>query len=209
MKRAVVIPLALLLVTSCATPAPSTFSNTATPTSKPGEPTKISSPTATHTPWPTLVSQPSAAPQPVGSSTTAANATAPAPAPTRVILSIICPPDKLSPINGYGLVVLSNFIGQPGWNIEITIGNTVCSIPPGTGGFVQLSPGTYPWHAKVPIRGGLGTIQGNITVNPGSSNGEIVFCIVENDLASAPRCPSGGPSLPGGSPQGPSTPLPR
>lgn len=209
MKRALLVSVILLFATSCATPALSTLQNTLTPTVKPPEPTKLSSPTATRTPWPTLVSPETPGPQPNDAPTVVPNAPAQSPVSTRATLFIICPSDSLSPISGYGLISLFNFIGQPDWSVEITIGGTVCSVPPGKGGYVQLRPGTYPWTAKVPARGKLGNIQGNITVNPGSNNGEIVFCIVEDNLASAPRCPSGGPGAPGGNPQGETTPLPR
>lgn len=210
MKKTLLFSLILLFGTSCATPALPPLQNLATPTVKPPEPTKPTSPTATHTPWPTLVSPETPGPQPSDASAVALNVTPIlSTAPTRVTLFIICPSDNLSPTNGYGLVAVTNFIGQSGWAVEVSIGGIVCSVPPGKGGYVQLRPGTYSWTAKVPVRGGLGNTQGNIAVGLGNSNGEIVFCIVEDHLASAPQCPSGGPGVPGINPQSGGTPLPR
>jgi hypothetical protein len=94
-------------------------------------------------------------------------------------------------------VIVSNYIGQAGSEIDLQVGGIRCGIRTNSKGYFQLDPGTYQWSANVPARGKLGRIRGDITVSAGVNSPGMVFCEVDGELATIPACPGGGPG-PGG-----------
>jgi hypothetical protein len=199
MHRALSLGLVLLIASSCSSPRTSVAKVTppTTPTKvaqEANEPVTVAK--ATRTPWPTLVIPDTPLPPPTitiavfkPAPTTVPTATPIPPTPTKTL-------DTLCYFGGNSLVVIGNYLGPPEYYAEFQIGGWQCNIPANTKGYLRMEPGTYDWSATIPVRGRLGKVQGTITVNPGVNSAEIVLCIVEDSLATAPQCPSSGAAPP-------------
>lgn len=193
MKTILLLGLVLLTTVGCTatrTPVPKPTETPSSISENTPEPTNVVKPT--RTPWPTLIAPMTLAPEP----TAAPGATSIAPvwSPTpRITLPIICSAGG----SRSGLVLISNFIGQPGHYADVQIGGLRCSVAPNSAGYAQLDPGTYSWSASIPVKGRWGRVQGSVTVSPGPNSSGIVLCMTEDHLATVPQCPSGGAALPG------------
>jgi hypothetical protein len=190
----------LLGAFGCSTPPSFVSKQNSTTTPRPSQLAVSQSPTSivTLTPWPTIIIPDTPPPQATASPvpfrpypTDVPTATRVLPTPTKT-LPVICY------LGGTSLVPIGNYLGPAEFRAELMIGGWQCDIPANTKGYLQMDTGKYDWSARIPARGQLGRVGGNITVaTSGLNAAEIVLCIVENKLATIPACPSSGiPSAP-------------